>query len=73
MTLRETLALYDDGHTFIAQNIYRLRFLTFNQKKTKQKKLPNSKRKSSSNVQAQIVSKQTYLHQEIKTKMEGKH
>lgn len=70
MTLRETLALYDDGHTFIAQNIYRLRFLTFNKK---QKKLPNSERKSSSNVQAQIVSKQTYLHQEIKTKMEGKH
>lgn len=40
----------------------------------KKKKLAaNSKNRSSLNVQAQIVSKQTYLHQEIKTKMEGTH
>ena len=30
------------------------------------------KKRSSLNVQAQIVSKQTYLHQEIKTKNRGK-
>lgn len=44
--------------------------LSIRKKKTK-KTTANSKR-SSLNVQAQIVSKQTYLHQKIKTKIEGK-
>lgn len=38
-----------------------------------EKKLAANSKWSSLNVQAQIVSKQTYLHQEIKTKVEGKH
>lgn len=36
MTLSETLALYDDGHTFIAQNIDCYSLLSI-RKKTKQK------------------------------------
>lgn len=77
MTLSESLALCDDGHILYHKTFVDCSSLTFNYKKRKKEKknkqLAANLKRSSLNVQAQIVSKHTYLHHKIKTKMEGTH
>lgn len=83
MTLSESLALFDDGHIYSSINhlpIYiclvsdkKNQILANNSiKKQKQTKNPPPKKTGPvQNVQAQTVSKQAYLHPEIKTKYKG--
>lgn len=68
MTLSESLALNDHSHI-----LYHKTYADWNSSLSIRNLPLIKKQRSSFNVQAQIVSKQTYLHQEIKIKMEGKH
>lgn len=70
MTLSESLALYDGGHL-----LYHKTYVDYNSLlsvRNKKKLAANLIKRSSLNVQAQIVSKQTYLHQKTKKKKKKK-